>query len=78
MKVTGVMKFTLLFPALGLGPNILNISYFTAIFSLFAVLFLSRTDLQILLPVLWAHFLTDVSFGEPHAKVNKGLNFLKE
>lgn len=48
MKVTGVMKFTLLFTALGLGPNILNISYFTAIFSQFTGLFLSRTDLQIL------------------------------
>lgn len=66
MKVTGVMKFPLLSTAPGLGPNILNISHFMAIFPQFAVLFLSRTDLQILQPVLWAYFLTDVSFREPH------------
>lgn len=77
MKVTGV-KFALLSAALGLGPNTLNISYFTAIFPQFAVLFLPRTGLQILRPVLWAHFLTYVSFGERHTKVNSGklgLNF---
>lgn len=81
MKVTGVMKFPLLSTAPGLGPNILNISHFMAIFSQIAVLFLSRTDLQILQPVLWAYFLTDVSFREPHTKMNSGklgLNFIKE
>lgn len=63
----------------GLGPCILAISYSTAFFSQLTVLFLPSKDLQILCHVIsWAHLLIDMSFWEPHAKVNSrklSLNF---